>query len=441
MSTADAALVLPSRAVVLRAALWLLVLAPFFYLTYGLANYLASLRTDVPNIALDGEEIIPFVEWTIIPYWSINLFYVTTLFANEAPAGVDRIARRYLTCQIIAVTLFIVMPLQAIYAKPQTSGLTGFMFDALGSFDKPFNQAPSLHIALLVIIWDHWRHRFQRFWRTIWHIWSALIALSVLTTFQHHFLDIPTGILLGLFALWLVPGETASSGAMRVAATPRTQKLGVFYGGGAIFCALLAALLFPLTPLSLIWLWPALALMLVAFAYIRGGVATFQKRDDGHVSLASYWLLMPYRWGAAINAWAWTRSTAPHVHIAGNVHLGRFPKESEIKGFHAVIDMTGEMLRVPGTDARWHCFPILDLTPAPIQMLNEAAQAIQKTQQSGKVLVCCALGMQRSAAATGLWLLQYGHAGDVEAAIRMLKAAGRPVHLDPDVIETAWVKK
>ena len=28
------------------------------------------------------------------------------------------------------------------------------MFDALAGFDKPFNQAPSLHIALLVILWE-----------------------------------------------------------------------------------------------------------------------------------------------------------------------------------------------------------------------------------------------------------------------------------------------
>ena len=30
-------------------------------------------------------------------------------------------------------------------------GFAGFLFRALGAFDKPFNQAPSLHIALLVI--------------------------------------------------------------------------------------------------------------------------------------------------------------------------------------------------------------------------------------------------------------------------------------------------
>ena len=31
-----------------QAALWLACLAPFFYLSYGFANHLASLRTDAP---------------------------------------------------------------------------------------------------------------------------------------------------------------------------------------------------------------------------------------------------------------------------------------------------------------------------------------------------------------------------------------------------------
>ncbi|MDA4634373.1 hypothetical protein NZA98_25315, partial [Escherichia coli] len=65
-------------------------------------------------------------------------------------AEVDRLAKRYLTAQIIAVTCFIAFPLTVIFHKPSTSGASGFLFDMLGGFDKPFNQAPSLHIALLV---------------------------------------------------------------------------------------------------------------------------------------------------------------------------------------------------------------------------------------------------------------------------------------------------
>ena len=69
----------------LRAALWLAFLAPFFYLTYGFANWLASRRDDVGSIVFAWERTIPFLAWTIVPYWSINLFYGLSLLAQRRP--------------------------------------------------------------------------------------------------------------------------------------------------------------------------------------------------------------------------------------------------------------------------------------------------------------------------------------------------------------------
>jgi protein-tyrosine phosphatase len=421
-----------NRCVVKRALFWLVFLGPFFYASYGLSNHLASLQADVPNITFDWEHAIPFVEWTIIPYWSVNLFYVATLFSNDNTAGVDRTAKRYLTCQIIAVAFFIAFPLKAIFIKPETSDLTGFLFVALGSFDKPFNQAPSLHIALLVIIWDHWRTRFTGVGRMLWHVWAFLIGASVLTTFQHHFIDIPTGALLGLFALWLFPKNLFPQNQASINA-----KAGAYYLSGAALSALATLVGFRWTPLSLFWLWPSLSLAIVAAAYFGLGVSIFQKQPDGRVSLASYWLLMPYRLGARVNAWLWTRKLPPFIHVSGNVHLGRVPKESEIKHFTAVIDLTGEMPVPKHQAVLWMAYPVLDLTRPPIQTLKDAAQAIQMTQENGKVLVCCALGMQRSAAAVALWLVQSGKAANGTEAVSLLRKTSRPVHLDPAIIDKA----
>jgi protein-tyrosine phosphatase len=421
-----------NREVIKRAALWLVFLGPFFYASYGFSNHLASLNADVPNITFDWEHAIPFLEWTIIPYWSVNLFYVATLFSNEDTAGVDRIAKRYLTCQIIAIACFIAFPLKAIFVKVETSGLTGFLFDALGSFDKPFNQAPSLHIALLVIIWDHWRTRFTGLGRMLWHVWAFLIGASVLTTFQHHFIDIPTGALLGLFALWLSPANLFPQNQASINA-----KTGTCYLLAATLSALATLVGFHWTPLSLFWLWPALSLAIVAAAYFGLGVSIFQKEPDGSISLASYWLLMPYRLGAQVNAWLWTRKLPPSVFVSGHVHLGRLPNESEIKDFTAVIDLTGEMPVPKHQGVRWMSYPVLDLTRPPIQTLKDAAQAIQMTQENGKVLVCCALGMQRSAAAVALWLVQSGKAANGAEAVEFLRQTGRPIHLKPTIINEA----
>jgi protein-tyrosine phosphatase len=421
-----------NRGVIKRAALWLVFLGPFFYASYGFANYLASLRTNVPNITFGWEHAIPFVEWTIIPYWSVNLFYIATLFANDGTAGVDRTAKRYLTCQIIAIACFIAFPLKAVFIKPETSGLTGFLFDALGSFDKPFNQAPSLHIALVVVIWDHWRTRFTGAARIVWHLWTFMIGASVLTTYQHHFIDIPTGALLGLFALWLFPSYLSPQTRRSI-----PQKSGFYYAFGSILFTAAAFLGAKWTPLALFCIWPALSLAIVAAAYLGLGVSVFQKQPDGEVSLASYWLLMPCRLGAKINAWAWTQNLPASVQISGNVHLGRFPNESEIKGFTSVIDLTGEMLVPKHQGVHWMAYPVLDLTAPPIQTLRDAAQAIQMTQKNGKTLVCCALGMQRSAAAVALWLVRCGKAADASQALDILRQSGRPVHLNAAIVEGA----
>ncbi|WP_411035900.1 phosphatase PAP2/dual specificity phosphatase family protein [Shinella sp. BYT-45] len=423
-------LIVDRRAVFRAAALWLAFLAPFFYLTYGTANWLASLRTGVPNLAFGWERHIPFIAWTIVPYWSINAFYALSLFVSDTPEAVGRLARRYLTAQVIAVACFIAFPLQAIFVRPETDGLPGFMFAVLGGFDKPFNQAPSLHIALLVIIWDHWRGRLGGAWLAAWHVWSLLIGLSVLTTWQHHIIDIPTGALLGLFALWLFPARGSSPLAgFRATDEPGAWRLATCYAAGA------GALLFLAVPATrdsgagLLLAWPALALAIVALGYAGAGPRVFQKQADGRISLAGRWLLLPYRLGARLNLRWWTRRFPAATEIADGVFLGRIPARGELSTYVAVIDMAAELPGIVMPGLAWHAFPSLDLLPVPAARIREAALAVEEARRHGPVLVCCALGFQRSAVVAACWLVRAGLAANAATAVAQIKAAGRPVHL------------
>ncbi|SFR88934.1 hypothetical protein SAMN04487782_1636 [Stenotrophomonas maltophilia] len=63
-----------------RALLWLAVLGPFFFASYGFANWMAGRHDVVPVVVFDWERRIPFVPWTIVPYWSIDLFYAVSFF-------------------------------------------------------------------------------------------------------------------------------------------------------------------------------------------------------------------------------------------------------------------------------------------------------------------------------------------------------------------------
>jgi len=52
------------------------------------------------------------------------------------------------------------------------------MFETLALFDKPFNQAPSLHIALMVLLWVVYLRALPQAWRWMVHGVFALIGVS-----------------------------------------------------------------------------------------------------------------------------------------------------------------------------------------------------------------------------------------------------------------------
>lgn len=413
------AVLIPAKRPWKQAATWLTFLAPFFYLSYGFANHLAAQRSGVGAVVFDWERGVPFVAWTIVPYWSINLFYGLSLFLCRTRGELHAHGRRLLTAQVVAVSCFLLFPLGFTFARPDSDGIPGMFFAALASFDKPFNQAPSLHIALLVILWDLYRRLLPRGLHWLLHGWSLLIAISVLTTYQHHFIDIPTGALLGLLCLWLWPLDADSPlrGA-RIAREPERRRLALFYAIGAAACFALATF----GGIALWLCWPGVALLLVALHYAVLGAGGFQKEADGRISHGARWLLAPYRLGAWINSRLWTAREAPAVRVARRVWLGRMPTAAQARalGIARIVDVSAELSSPADIPTR--CVPMLDLiAPTPAQ-LTAAAEAIEtQLRDDGDVLVCCALGYSRSAAAVAAWLLHTGRAEHVDEAIARLR--------------------
>ncbi|CAM5770140.1 ser/threonine protein phosphatase [Labrys miyagiensis] len=443
---------LPSRRPWLRALIWLAGLGVFFYTSYPLANYLADRRASVPSVVFGWEQGMPFLPWTIIPYWSINLFYAASLFFCTTKAELDTLGRRLLTAQLIAVACFILFPLRFSFARPEIGdGLPRLLFDALLSFDKPYNQAPSLHIALLVILWTHY-HRHVPVWaRGALSVWCVLIGASVLTTYQHHFLDIPTGALLGLFCLWLWPDVERPEGqragdpsavaghreevtenhrsSLRAGSTKRLKLAGLYA---------LGAVLLALSGIALggwyLWLcYPAASLALVAAAYRWRGAVGFHKRPDGSMPLAERLLFAPYQLGAFLNSRWWTRSAPRPVEIGHGLFLGRIPSRFDrpAEAFDVIIDLCAELPAWRGRGVV-RAFPLLDLVAPSPAALRDVAKSIEAARGEGRVLACCALGYSRSAAAVATWLLYSGRARTVEEAVAIIRAVRPGIVLGPD---------
>ncbi|WP_064746082.1 phosphatase PAP2/dual specificity phosphatase family protein [Lysobacter antibioticus] len=411
-----------------RAALWLLVLAPLFFLSYGYANGVAAARADVPSIVFDWERAIPFWAWTIVPYWSIDLFYGISLFACRDRRELDTQGLRLLTAQAIAIACFLLWPLRFSFQRPDSDGVFGWLFDVLLGFDKPFNQAPSLHIVLLILLWVRFAAHLHGAWRWLLHGWFALIGVSVLTTYQHHFVDIPTGLLAGWLCVWLWPERApAPWRGLDPARDAQRWKLAALYALGAAACAAAAWWL-----RGAAWwlLWPALSLALVAINYALLGANGFQKRADGRLSMAARWLFAPYLLAAWLNSRWWTRRAPQPVAVADGVWLGRVPGAGERGAFAGIVDCSAE-LSLPVWREGDAVRPMLDLVaPTPVQ-LAEAAQDIERLRARGEVLVCCALGYSRSAAAVAAWLLRSGRAHSLDAAIETLRRARPAIVLGP----------
>jgi protein-tyrosine phosphatase len=403
-----------------RSIAWLLFLGPFFFASYGFATWVSMQRDSVAVLFFPWERAIPFLPWTIVPYWSIDLLYGLSFLACRDAREVDRHGLRLVTVQLVAIACFLAFPMRFSFERPDADGLFGALFGALASFDQPFNQAPSLHVAILVIVWTRIAPRFHGWSAALVHGWLALIGVSVLTTWQHHFIDIPTGALLGFLALWLWPDRGPSPLArLRVTQDRDRLRLALRYGVAALALAVVALWLRQTT----LWLmWPALSLALVALAYAAIGRAAFQKRGPSH-SVASDWLFAPYTLGAWVNSRLWTARRPQPDLVMDGVWIGRMPTARDVarRRFATVVDLAAEL---PGPRGPWHyvAFPWLDLVVPDSAEMGDAADAIEIARARGDVLVCCALGYGRSACAVAAWLITTSRAQDVEAALEVVRA-------------------
>ena len=296
-------------------------------------------------------------------------------------------------------------------------GLAGRLFTELYAFDRPFNQAPSLHLSITVLLWSLYSRHLRGVGWWAMRAWLVLVGFSPLTTYQHHFLDLPTGIWVGWLAMVLVPFERPHRGPV-LSRDPARWVFVRRYAVGGVTAAVLAVWLG-----GVAWwlLWVAGALLLVGLIYSSGDPGWFGKRDGGLPGQVKG-LLAPYLIGVRINLRFWTRGDAPAHLIEGGVWLGRSPRRAELDagGIASVVDLAPE-LEVDAGRRPYALVPILDrMVPAGAQ-LNAAVSAIEGFAEVRPTLVCCAAGYSRSAAAVAAWLMATGRAGSAEKAIEQIR--------------------
>jgi hypothetical protein len=398
-----------------RALAWLLFLGPFFFLTYNFANALASHRAHVAVLAFPWERSIPFIGWTILPYWSSDLLYAMSLGICRTRGELDRHGKRLVVIQVFSIACFLAFPLRYGFERPPVSGWVGDLFAALRGFDQPFNQAPSLHVGLAVILWTRFRAHTRPVLRIPLAAYFVLMAASTLTTHQHQFIDVPMGAWAGLLVMAAVPERRMADPQIR---------LTMLYLTGAIVCTVAA---FTLRSFGWLLLWPGFALSMVAAAYWTGDSAWFTTAFGNRLMGI---LVLPYTAAAWINSRLWTRGEAAKNHLTDGVWIGRAPstlnRGLDRDGMNSVVQLAPE-LQIRG-DAH---VAMLDLSPPTEDQLDAAVRAIQQLEGRRPTLVCCALGYSRSAIASAAWLISVGHAANAEDALAQVRRARPQVVIGP----------
>lgn len=184
-----------------RSAASLATLSLVFGLAYWLCNRFTSARTDIGLGVFDWERAIPFMAWTIVPYLSIGVFFAASFFIGRDPSELDRHVKRLALVLALSIACYLLYPLRFTFERPATDGVFGLLFAGLSAFDLPYNRAPSLHISVLLILWVRFAPRLQGWPRLALHFWFTLIGISVLTTYQHHVIDVAGGLVAGALCI------------------------------------------------------------------------------------------------------------------------------------------------------------------------------------------------------------------------------------------------
>jgi len=415
------------RAKALGASVGLSVL---FLIVYGWCNWITAQRPDVGTLYFEWERLIPFVPLMIVPYMSIDLFFVAAPFLCRSERELAAFSKRIVAAIVIAGICFLLFPLRFAFGRPPASGWLGVVFDWFRAMDQPYNLLPSLHITFRTILAQHYHRHTRGILRWTSNFWFVLVGLSTVLTYQHHLVDVVAGFALGVCCIYFIhePAPTLP--------VTENRRIGFYYAIGAL---ILAGLAFEFWPWGALLLWPIVALLTVAGAYFRAGPGIFRK-ENGRLHWSARLVLGPCLLGQHTSLLYYRRQCRLWDQVTSHVWIGRTLNRGEAAsavrlGVTAVLDLTAEFSEpAPFRALRYRNIPILDLTAPGIEQLREMASFIDEESKQGIVFIHCKIGYSRTAAAAAAYLLQIGTVNGVEEAIELLRRVRPSIVVRPEIV-------
>ena len=172
------------------------------------------------------DTMVPFIAWSFVIYLSLYLYYpAAAWFGRDSDERIREMFAFYQSLFVmtwVVYMIFILFPTE-IYIRDQIpesvrsgEGFWGFWYgDFIHKADMPYNAWPSLHVTqslMIVMLLRYWKIVYG--WKEIltWIAWIAL-CISVMTTKQHFFFDLATGIVTGIVCWYrmCIPAMESSS--------------------------------------------------------------------------------------------------------------------------------------------------------------------------------------------------------------------------------------
>jgi protein-tyrosine phosphatase/membrane-associated phospholipid phosphatase len=404
-------------------------LSVLFLVVYGWCNWLATQRHDVGTLYFAWERFIPFVPLMIVPYMSIDLFFVAAPFLCRSERELATLSKRIVGAIVVAGICFLLFPLRFAFERPPASGWLGAIFDWFRAMDQPHNLLPSLHIAFRTILAQHYARHTRGLLRSASNVWFVLVGLSTVLTYQHHLMDVVAGFALGVCCIYFIR-ESASHLSVIV-----NRRVALYY---ALAALMVAGLIVWFWPWGALLLWPGLALSIFASAYFGLGPGIFHKAD-GRLHWSARLVLAPCLLGQHLSLLYYRRQCRPWDKVTPQVWIGRVLNDREayeavLLGVTAVLDLTAEFSEAkPFRALVYRNIPIVDLTAPSLDQLREMATFIGEESRKGIVYVHCKIGYSRTAGAAAAYLLQTGKTDGVGEAIEMLRQVRPSIVVRPEV--------
>jgi membrane-associated phospholipid phosphatase len=177
-------------------------LSALFIVVYGGCNWITAQRANVGSIDFGWERHLPFVPLLIPAYMSLDLFFIAAPFLCRSELELLVLTKRIVAAILVAGACFLVLPLRFAFERPIATGWSGLIFNWFRTLDAPFNQFPSLHIALCSILCVTYWQRTRGALRVAVVTWFVLVAASAVLTYQHHVLDVAGGAALAAACIY-----------------------------------------------------------------------------------------------------------------------------------------------------------------------------------------------------------------------------------------------